>query len=169
MLITQAHFLSAQGKDKDALGYLNAAVANEPGNAEALLARAATLKRLDNLRLAVNDYNTMSRLSDDVYDLKGIGLSELGRDNDALRWLQQVTSSNQPGGENFYSAAVFMAMRGDHYKAMEYLQKAVDQGYGSRYKLELDELSPINLKSLRGEAAFDLLIEKAQRNFVERF
>ena len=169
MLITKAELLSAQGKDKDALGYLNAAVANEPGNAEALLARAATLKRLDNLRLAVNDYNTMSRLSDDVYDLKGIGLSELGRDNDALRWLQQVTSSNQPGGENFYYAAVFMAMRGDHYKAMEYLQKAVDQGYGSRYKLELDELSPINLKSLRGEAAFDLLIEKAQRNFVERF
>jgi hypothetical protein len=51
---------------------------------------------------------------------------------------------------------------------MEYLQKAVDLGYGSRYKLELDELSPINLKALHGESAFDLLIEKAQRNFVER-
>ena len=168
MLLTKAALLSAQGKDKDALGYLNAAVANDPGNAEALLARALTLKRMDNLRLAVNDYNTMTRLSDDVYDLKGIGLSELGRDNDALRWLQQITAVNQPGGENFYYAAVFMAMRGDHYKAMEYLQKAVDLGYGSRYKLELDELSPINLKALHGESAFDLLIEKAQRNFVER-
>lgn len=168
MLLTKAALLSAQGKDKDALGYLNAAVANDPGNAEALLARALTLKRMDNLRLAVNDYNTMTRLSDDVYDLKGFGLSELGRDNDALRWLQQITAVNQPGGENFYYAAVFMAMRGDHYKAMEYLQKAVDLGYGSRYKLELDELSPINLKALHGESAFDLLIEKAQRNFVER-
>ena len=63
MLLTKAALLSSQGKDKDALGYLNAAVANDPGNAEALLARALTLKRMDNLRLAVNDYNTMTRSS----------------------------------------------------------------------------------------------------------
>ena len=169
MLVAKAALLSGQGKDKDALGYLNAAVANEPGNAEALLARAQLLKRMDNLKLAVKDYNIMSRLSDDVYDLKGIGLSELGRDNDALRWLQQVTSVNQPGGENFYYAAVFMALRGDNYKAMEYLQKAINQGYGSRYRLQYDELSPVNLKSLRGEPGFDLLVEKAQRNFVEAY
>ena len=169
MLIAKASLLMGQGKNKDALGYLNAAVANEPGNAEALLARALLLKRMDNLRLAVNDFNTISRLSDDVYDLKGIGLSELGRDNDALRWLHQVTSVSKPGGENFYYAAVFMAMRGDNFKAMEYLQKAVDLGYGSRYRLQYDELSPVNLKSLRDVPGFDLLVEKAQRNFVERF
>ena len=153
------------GKDKDALGYLNAAVALEPGNGEALLARASVLKRLDNMRLAAADYNTMARLGDSMYDMKGIGLNELGRDNDALRWLQQVTASNVPGGENFYYAAVFMAMRGDNFKAMEYLQKAIDLGYGSRYKLQFDELSPVNLKSLRGEPGFELLVEKAQRNF----
>lgn len=169
MLITKASLLMGQGKDKDALGYLNAAVANEPGNAEALLARATLLKRMDNLRLAVNDYNTMTILSDDVYDMKGIGLSGLGRDNDALRWLQKITSINQPGGENFYYAAVFMALRGDNFKAMEYLRKAVEQGYASRYKLQYDELSPVNLKSLRSDPAFDLLVEKAQRNFVDSY
>ncbi len=165
MLITKASLLSSVGKDKDALGYLNAAVALEPGNGEALLARASVLKRLDNMRLAAADYNTMARLGDSMYDMKGIGLNELGRDNDALRWLQQVTASNVPGGENFYYAAVFMAMRGDNFKAMEYLQKAIDLGYGSRYKLQFDELSPVNLKSLRGEPGFELLVEKAQRNF----
>ena len=169
MLMAKAALLAKNGKGEEALGYLNAAVANEPGNAEALLARAKLLKRMDNLRLAVNDYNTMTRLSDDIYDLKGIGLSELGRDNDALRWLQQVTSVAQPGGENFFYAAVFMAMRGDSYKAMEYLQKAIDQGYGSRYRLQFDELSPVNLKSLRSEPGFDLLVDKAQRNFVESY
>lgn len=169
MLIAKASLLSSAGKDKDALGYLNAAVANEPGNAEALLARAAVLKRLDYLRLAMNDYSTITRLSDDVYDLKGFGLNEMGRDGDALRWLQHITSSNLPGGENFYYASLFMALRGDNYKAMEYLQKAVDQGYGSRYRLEFDELSPVNLKALRTEPGFDLLIDKAQRNFVESY
>ena len=80
-----------------------------------------------------------------------------------------MTSVNQPGGENFYYAAVFMALRGDNYKAMEYLQKAINQGYGSRYRLQYDELSPVNLKSLRSEPGFDLLVEKAQRNFVEAY
>lgn len=169
MLIAKASLLSSVGKDKDALGYLNAAVANEPGNAEALLARAAVLKRLNYLQLVMKDYNMITRLSDDVYDLKGFGLNELGRDSDALRWLQGITSSNLPGGENFYYAALFMAQRGDNFKAMEYLQKAVDLGYGSRYRMEIDELSPVNLKALRAEPGFDLLMDKAQRNFVERF
>ena len=167
MLVAKASLLSSVGKDNEALGYLNAAVANDPGNAEALLARAAVLKRLDNLRLAVNDYNTMSRLSDDVYDLKGFAFNELGRDNDALRWLRQITATSQPGGENFFYAALFMVQRGDNFKAMEYLQKAIDLGYGSRYRLQYDTLSPVNLKALRNEPGFDLLVEKAMRNFVE--
>ena len=157
-----------QGKDKDALGYLNAAVANEPGNAEALLTRAMLLKKLDNLRIAVNDYNMMTRLSNDPEDLKGLGLSELGRDNDALAWLQQITREAQPGGENFISAALLMVLRGDNYKAMEYVQKAIDNGYGSLYKLQYDVLSPLSLKPLRSEPGYDLLIEKAGPNFSEK-
>lgn len=169
MLVTKAQLLSSQNEYKEALSYLNAALANDPGNAEALIERAMLLKQMDNLRLAVNDYNTMTMLSDDVYDLKGFGLSLLGRDNDALRWLQQVTAVNQPGGENFYYAALFMAMRGDNFKATEYLQKAIELGYSSRYKLQYDNLSALSLKALREEPGFDLLIDKAQRNFVESY
>ena len=122
MLLTKANLLMSQGKDKDALGYLNAAVANEPGNAEALLSRGLLLKKLDNLKVAINDYNILSRLSDDPADMKGIGLSEMGRDNDAFKWLNSITRTAQPGGENFYYAALFMALRGDNFKAMEYFQ-----------------------------------------------
>ena len=169
MLLTKANLLMAQGKNNDALGYLNAAVANEPGNAEALLSRGLLLKKLDNLRIAVNDYNILSRLSDDPVDMRGIGLSEMGRDNDAFKWLNTITKTDQPGGENYYYAALFMALRGDNYKAMEYLRKAIDNGYGSLYNLQYNQLSPISLKDLRSEPGFDLLIEKAQRNFSESF
>ena len=58
-----------------------------------------------------------------------------------------------------------MTLRGDNFKAMEYLQKAIEKGYGSLYKLQYDNLSPLSLKSLRTEPGFDLLVEKAQRNF----
>ena len=62
-----------------------------------------------------------------------------------------------------------MAMRGDNFKAMEYLQKALDNGYGSLLNLQYDTLSPLSLKSLREDSGFPLLIEKAQRNFVEHY
>lgn len=165
MLMTKAGLLSSQGKDQEALGYLNAAVANEPTNAEALLTRGLLLKKLDNFKAAAKDFNVVSLLSDDLFDLKGIGLSEMGRDNDAFKWLNTILGTNLPGGENYYYAAVFMALRGDNYKAMEYLQKALDNGYGSLYKLRYDNLSPLSLKSLRGDSNFELLIDKAQRNF----
>lgn len=168
MLMTKAQLLAAQGHESEALGYLNAAVANEPDNAEARLCRANLLQRLDKQTLANKDYRIISNLSDAIEDLKGIGLSALGRDSDALKWLNTITSINIPGGENFYYAAAFMAARGDNFKAMEYVQKAIDLGYGSLYKLQFDDMSPLSLKSLRSEPGFDLLIEKAQRNFLEQ-
>ena len=59
-----------------------------------------------------------------------------------------------------------MALRGDKYKAMDYLQKAINQGFGSLYKLRHDDLSLFNLSSLYKEQDYDLLVDKAQRNFV---
>ena len=56
-------------------------------------------------------------------------------------------------------------MRGDNYKAMEYVQKALDNGFGSLYQLKYDVLSPLSLEPLRSDPAFDLLVEKAQGNF----
>ncbi len=165
MLMTKASLLASQGKEKDALGYLNAAVANEPDNAQALLVRGLLLKKLDYPNLAVKDFNTMTLLSDDVYDLKGLAMNELGRDSDALKWLNTITRAQMPGGENFYYAAILMAMRGDNYKAMEYVQKALDNGFGSLYQLKYDVLSPLRLESLRSDPDFDLLVDKAQRNF----
>lgn len=167
MLLTKALLLAKNGKENDALSYLNAAVANEPDNAEARLTRAFLLQRLEKQSLADKDYYIVTRLSDAAENLKGIALGNLGRDNEALKWLNSVTSSSIPGGENFYVAALFMALRGDNFKAMEYAQRAIDQGFGSLYKLRDDDLSPLSLKALRNEPNFDLLIDKAQRNFIE--
>ena len=170
MLLAKASLLSSQGKDQEALGYLNAAVANEPANAEARLTRALLFKKLDNMNLAVKDLNVViAGLDDGLEGFKGFAFSELGRDSDMYRWLEQRTAKTVAGGENFYYAALLMAMRGDNFKAMEYLQRALDNGYGSLLKLQYDTLSPLSLKSLREDSGFPLLIEKAQRNFVEHY
>ena len=166
MLLTKAQLYMLQGQDDEALGYLNAAVANDPTDGEALLHRGMLLKKLEHTKLANRDFNTVAMMGDDAYELKGIALSEVGRDGEALRWLDQLTSASQTGGENLYYAAVFMALRGDKYKAMDYLQKAINQGFGSLYKLRHDDLSLFNLSSLYKEQGYDLVVDKAQRNFV---
>ena len=167
MLVAKANLLINQGKENEALGYLNAAVANAPSDAEALITRALLFKRLNQPKLLTRDMKIITMLSDDLEDLKGFALNEMERDNEALKWFQKVTSLNMPGGENYYYAAIFMAMRGDDYSAINYLQKALDSGYGSLYKLKYDELSALNLKSLREKADFLLTVDKAQLNFVE--
>ena len=167
MLLTKAHLLINQGKDKDGLGYLNAAIANEPTNAEALFTRAMYFKRHGDANLLSRDLRSLTLLSDDVVDLKGFAFNEQERDNEAFNWLSRVTSANQPGGENYYYAAVFMALKGDDYNAMDYLQKALDKGYGSLYNLKYNVLSPLTLQSLREKPNFTLLVDKAQRNFIE--
>ena len=83
--------------------------------------------------------------------------------------MHKITSSNFAGGEGLYYAALLMAQRGDSFKAMEYLQKALESGYGSLFNLKYNDLSPLNFKSLSNESSFPLLIEKAQRNFVEHY
>ena len=167
MLLAKAELYASQGNDNEALGYLNAALANEPGTPDALYMRALMFQRKNNAELATNDLKTMLLVGDDVYSLNGLAQSALGRDNDALAWIHRITSANLPGGENFYYAALFMAARGDNYKAMEYLGKALELGYGSLHNLQREDLSWLNIKSLRNVQGFDLLIDKAQRNFIE--
>ncbi len=167
MLIAKAELYAAQGNDSEALGYLNAALANDKGNPEALYLRARLFQRIGNDTLAAADWNTMQLLGDEPFALKGLAQGAMGKDNDAFSWLNKITSTNLPGGENFYYAAIFMASRGDNYKAMEYLGKALELGYGSLHNLEHEELSAVNLKTLRHEAGFDLLVDKAMRNFSE--
>ena len=167
MLLAKGELIAAQERDKDALGYLNAAVAHDPGDAEARLARALTLKRMGYDQLLAEDMRVLNMLSDDVENMRGVALIEQGRDEEAQAWLDKVTATAMPGGANFINAARLMVMRGDNAKALEYVQKAIDNGYGSKYTLLIDELTPFNLKPLRELPEFKALIERAQGNFVE--
>ena len=162
MLLSKAALLVNQGQEKSALGYLNAAVANEPGDAQVLLSRALVLSQLGYDKLAVRDLNTLALMGDDVYDLKGFALNKLGRDNEAFSWLNKITSAPVPGGENFYYAALFMVQRGDNFRALDYLRKAISNSYGSLHRLQHDVLSPINLNSLREESGFDQIVKELE-------
>jgi len=169
MLLAKARLLLAQHKSNDALGYLNAAVANEPDYAEALLTRGYLLKReLNNITAANRDFEAVTKLDDGLCDFKGFALYELGRETDAQLWVRRVTATALPGGENCYYAAALMGMRGDTTQGMELLKKALDLGYGSLYELKHNELPYVNIQELRSSSDFYPVLSKYQTNFQER-
>lgn len=165
MLMTKAALLSSEDNDDEALSYLNAAVASNPDDTEALLARALTLRRMGNEDAAERDLTALSRFSDDLFDLKGFALSELGRDSEMYAWLDDVTKQKVAGGESFYYAASLMDQRGNIIRELDYLRQAIELGYGSLYRLRDDVFSPIGIRSLRDVPDFQVLLEEAQRNF----
>ena len=162
MLLAKAALLTSQDNDGEALSYLNAAVASDPDDTEALLARAFALRRMGNEEAALRDITTVSRFGDDLYDLKGFALSELNRDNEMYEWLEKVTKKKLPGGENLYYAAALMAMRGNSIGALDYLRQAIELGYGSLHMLRDDIFSPVSVKALRDIPDFQQLLSKLE-------
>ena len=45
---------------------------------------------------------------------------------------------------------------------MDYLRKAINNGFGSLQRLRDDVLSPLNLKSLRTEPDFDVIVKELE-------
>jgi len=169
MLLAKGRILLAQGKPKDALGYLNAAVGNEPGYAEARLTRGYLFKNaLDNINAAIKDFEAVASMGDALYDMRGFGLMALGRDAEAMQWVQKITAGSMVGGENYYYAALLMSLKGDNVQGMGYLKKALDNGFGSTYKIKDDALPYINLNNLRTAEDFYNTLGIYQTNFQER-
>jgi adenylate cyclase len=55
-----------------------------------------------------------------------------------------------------YNVACFFAMKGDSDRALELLERAVDNGWGDRAWLETDS----DLDSLRGDGRFEALLDR---------
>ena len=175
LLMAKARILLKQHKDNDALACLNTLLANNSSNAEALLLRGWVNKyRLNNETMALADFEKVGSFNNDLNNLKGFALHELGRDEDARKWAKEIVQKGVlPGGEMYYYAAALLSdigdeNNGDNRQAMEYLRSALANGYGSLYEINVNEDPYVNLKLLRRNAEFKSTIEQNQTNFQER-
>ncbi|MGA1984734.1 MAG: serine/threonine-protein kinase [Candidatus Sulfotelmatobacter sp.] len=91
-------------------------------------------------------------------------LSHLGRFAEAEKLFRdailKAEGSKQPGilGDAWYNFAGGAAVAGRRDEALQYLGRAVDQGYESFQWMEVDN----DIKSLRGDSRFEALVAKAR-------
>lgn len=171
MLLAKAHLLIAQRRDTDAIGYLNAAVKQDDVRAEALLMRGWVQKyRLKNNDAAKADFQSILASGEsDMESLRGFALHELSRGDEARAWAEKIIGEEPAiGGEAYFYAAALLSDMDDNNKAMQYMDKALENGYGNLYEVRVDDNPYVNLKLVRRHDGYNALVEKYQVNFQER-
>ncbi|MBR5101680.1 MAG: tetratricopeptide repeat protein, partial [Muribaculaceae bacterium] len=123
-LIAAAQLLMAQGKNNDALNALNLATAfaKEPG--EALVLRGYLYKHLlKDTQKANADFEAVAKGGDNIENLRGFALYELGRNAEALQWIENIKAADSmTGGEACFCGAALLAAMGENDKACTELE-----------------------------------------------
>lgn len=131
----------AQIGDKDGMGALstlNELLTNAPDNCKALLLRAYVFDcLLDNGTSSVNDCRRLAQespqtFSDFVY--KSIGQVKAGKKMDADAGMEEALSTHT-SPEDMYYAAVYYAQTDNLEKGIEFLNKAIYEGYQNKYNV----------------------------------
>ena len=174
-LLEQARMLANQRTDAKALDKLNVLLAKNPQNVEGLLLKGWIQKyRQNNIAAATRTFEQALACGDDIYSLRGFALHELGRDEDARAWAQQVILDNKiVGGQSYILASALLSDIGDYEagdkaKSIDYLRSALANGYGSLHELKVNETPYVNMKLVRRYPDFNTVMEQNSTNFEIR-
>ena len=175
VLLEQARLLSSRRADKEAQAKLAALLAINPKNAEALLLKGWIEKyRQNNAAAANRTFEQVLACGDDMSSLRGFALHELGRDDEARAWANQIIQDNRIiGGQSYFLASALMSDIGDYeasdkVKSMEYLRSALANGYGNLHEIKVNETPYVNFKLVRRYPDFQTTLDQNQRNFEIR-
>lgn len=167
--LAQARILVAKRQNDEALALLNDIIAANPRNNEALLLRGWVNKyRLRNAEAGLADFGLAVNNGSDLASLKGFALHELGRDDEARTWAQDIIRDNVlPGGEAYACASALLSDIGDTDQAVKYLESALANGYGSLFEVMTNVDPYVNLKLVRRAPDFQTLVDRYKTNFTE--
>ncbi len=169
-LIEQAKIMIAKRQNDAAVQMLDRVLKIEPQNVEALLMRGWVAKyRQGNPESALADFGRVLSLGSDLESMRGFALHELGRDDEARQWAQNIiTASNIVGGNAYVVASALYSDIDDNDQAIKFLESALANGYGSWFEVKTNEDPYVNLKLVRRHADFQTLIERYVGNFDEK-
>ena len=158
----KGRILVNMGNYIDASSAFGAASMFNPTNPEPYLWRGYTLKyhlflnesaktffqraiETDNTELGVDSY-------------KGFALFEIGEQEKAEEWIQEILTKSDNDGEINYYAACFYSLSGDEEKALEATRLSVSKGFGSIYLWKDYSEGIINVSKLRDNIKFREII-----------
>lgn len=167
--LAQARLLIAQRQNDSAMALLNSVISANPRNNEALLLRGWVNKyRLRNTDAGLADFSLAINNGSNLASLKGFALHELGRDDEARVWAQEIIRDNVlPGGESYAVASALLSDIGDTDQAVKYLENALANGYGSLFEVQTNVDPYVNLKLVRRSPDFGTLVDRYKTNFEE--
>lgn len=94
---------------------------------------------------------------DDWFDA-GLDLLRLRRFDESIDAFNRAAATGAKPGTSFYNIACAYSLKGDSTRALDYLAKAIENGFGDGDKLESDP----DLRGVRGQSAFAALQERAE-------
>ncbi len=148
------------GEYRTALQGLNEAVMINPAWQWARFMRGWLQKHcLNDAEAAKKDFEELLLAGDGNEPMRGFVLHELGRDAEAAKWCESVVKTAKAGGEAYYVAAALMSQCGSSDASIDYLAKALDNGYGSYYNIMENEMPLRSMKTVRHLEKFNDTVE----------
>lgn len=101
-----------------------------------------------------------------VKSLRGFALHNLGRDQEAREWMDNILTSvpDNDGLINYYAACLYMLLD-DDIKALECAEKSLQSGYSDNHCWMADTDGQINVAPLRDDLRFLRLMQKYNHIF----
>ncbi len=168
-LIEKSIILTSLGDSKKVLQPINDAILNNPENTYSYIVRGWIQNSLlKNTSAAKSDYQRVLTITDENRDdpYRVFALHFLGRNAEAKTLMESIIDkTNESNGELLYYAAALYAQCGDIDQALNYVEGALANGYGSYHNLTMSNTAGISIAPLRKLPAFKALLTKYNKNF----
>jgi len=156
----------------DASSLFGEAIMDEPDNSMYYLIRAKVLtENLKETGAARNLYQRILDLDypdDAVKSFKGFASLQLGNNADAISWIESILNNvkDVDGSLNYYAACLY-AQLDNKVKALDCMERSLENGYADYYNWTLSNESVVSLAPLRNDKAFHELLERYNYLFTE--
>ena len=154
-----------QGNKDKAMEYYNQGIDLDKTYAYLFVSRGDLLKERGDIEGATADYKKVLELDNDPDDgsCRQYALLGLGRDNEALEWMEKIIENNPNDDGVYYDKACLLARMGQAEDAIKALEEAFKKGFRRFAHLEHDN----DMDSLRNLAEYKALIREYKDMPVE--
>lgn len=149
----------------EAVALFGEAILNQAENPTNYIFRAEILDKHLNLETdAQNIYERVIDMDSDlnnVKSLKGFALIGIGKNDEAIIWLNNILANNQDndGLINYYAACLY-AQIGDIENALQYMKISLQKGYSNYHNWTINDDANINIAPIRNDTRFKELLSQ---------
>ncbi|MDE6490317.1 MAG: tetratricopeptide repeat protein [Muribaculaceae bacterium] len=168
-LVEKALVLTGQKKAQEASDLLGEASINDPFDPSFYMLRAWVLNDFMNQQNSARKFYTriadLDIDTDQVTSLYGFALLFSGKTAEATRWMEKCLSEPDYDGRNNYYGSCFYAWAGKPDKALDCMEKSLQNGYANYYNWTVNTDGRLNVAPLRDTERFQKLMSQYEGIF----